>query len=346
MNRYLLMAHQPYAFAILRPLAAAIHARGGETAWFLHGVSPTRLASSEKLLQTVEAVKAFNPRAVFVCGNWVPHFFPGVKVQVFHGFSVNKRSPRRGHFRIRGFFDLYCTQGPDTTGPFRELEARHGHFKVVETGWPKTDPLFDPAVSTYPITHDRPVILMTSTFTDTISCAKALRETVHRLSQQGRWRWLVTFHPKMPQETVASYRALQNEYLEFIETDDIIQLYKAADVMLSDTTSSVPEFLLQQKPVVTYRNRKPGPHLIDVQQTGQIEDALERALHQPPELMRHIAEYVEHIHPYSDGHSSERVLDATERFITEGGTDPLKAKPWDPWRKFQARQRLGYFKLS
>ena len=65
-----------------------------------------------------------------------------LRVQVFHGFNVRKRSDNKGHFRVRGFFDLYCTQGPDTTLPFKVLEKKFGYFKVVETGWPKMDPMF------------------------------------------------------------------------------------------------------------------------------------------------------------------------------------------------------------
>ena len=88
------------------------------------------------------AAVALRPRAVFSAANWVPTFVSGAKVQVFHGFNVEKRDEARGHFRVRGLFDLYCTQGPATTARFSELAAREGHFKVVETGWPKLDPVF------------------------------------------------------------------------------------------------------------------------------------------------------------------------------------------------------------
>ena len=146
MPRYLMFVSQIYAYAILRPIAAAIAQRGGEAAWFFEHERDARyLRAGERRLHTVADVQDFAPRAVFVPGNWVPHFFPGLKVEVFHGFSVGKRSEARGHFRIRGSFDLYCTHGPDTTAPFTALARRHGYFRVVETGWPKLDPLFAPA---------------------------------------------------------------------------------------------------------------------------------------------------------------------------------------------------------
>ena len=123
-------------------------------------------------------------------------------------------------------------------------------------------------------------------------------------------------------------------------SDDILSLYAQADVLLSDTSSVVPEFLVQHKPVVTFRNRKPGPHLLDVQHVAEVEPALRRALARPENLMRDIRAYADHIHPYRDGRSSERVLDATRQAIAQG-RDGLRRKPLNLWRRLQARKRLS-----
>ena len=114
---------QPYSYAILRPLQSAILARGDEVAWFLSGndVNAASLTEQEHYLSTIEQVKAYKPDAVFVPGNVVPDFIPGAKVQVFHGLEYKKK----GHFAIRGFFDLYCTHGPLTTEPFQKLAKKH-----------------------------------------------------------------------------------------------------------------------------------------------------------------------------------------------------------------------------
>ncbi|MEP6881489.1 MAG: CDP-glycerol glycerophosphotransferase, partial [Dokdonella sp.] len=119
MKRYLLFATNLYALPILRPIAQAVVASGGEVAWFVVRSLAAYMEPNERLLRDLDQVEAFAPRAVFSASNWVPYFFPGIKVQVFHGFSVDKRSPERGHFRVRGLFDLYCTQGPSTTLPFQ-----------------------------------------------------------------------------------------------------------------------------------------------------------------------------------------------------------------------------------
>ena len=67
--------------------------------------------------------------------------------------------------------------------------------------------------------------------------------------------------------------------------------------------------------MVTFKNRRPGPQLIDIDDPTQFEPASRRALSRPPELMQAFVAYPDSIHPYRDGRSSERVLDAIDAFI-------------------------------
>ena len=336
-KHYLLYGSERYALAILRPLQEAIRARGDETAWFFDGPGAEDLVEGERLL-SVREVRQWQPIAVVTPGNHLPHFFPGVKVEVFHGFNAGK--PR--HIYIRGFFDLYCTTGPRDTQAFGELAQKLGHFSVTETGWPKLDPFMRAISGPLPPVRTPPVILYHSTFSPSWSAAETLYEEVKRLSRDGRWRWIVTFHPKMDPDTVAKYKALQNEYLSFAENDNILELFPQVDMMCSDTSSALSEFLLTGKPVVTFNNRAPGPQLIDIHDAADFEPAIERALSRPPALMQAIKAFGEAIHPYHDGRSSERVLDAIDAFIGNGGRN-RKPKPRNWWRKLKLRKRIGYW---
>lgn len=340
MRTYLLFASQLYAFSILRPLQKAILARGDEVAWFLLGPWQRYIKSDERLLETVRAVKQFNPAAVFVAGNIVPDFFPGVKVEVFHGFNARKRKKTIGHYRIRGFFDLYCTQGPDTTHHFQELAQDQRFFEVVETGWPKMDPLFN----AHPLVkkNNRTVVLFASTFTPRLSAAKPLWEVIRQLSATGRWQWIVNLHPKMDRSVVAQYAAIQSEHLTLAETDDTIPLLRTADVIVSDTSSIIDEFCLQQKPAVTFRHRLPRPHLVNITDPADLVPAIEKALTRPQPLMAAIRDYTDHIHPYRDGRSSYRVLAAADQLI-EKGTGHLTGKPFNLIRRLKIRKEMGYY---
>jgi len=345
MARYLLFATELYALPVLRPLDAAIRASGGETAWFAPAAFEHHLAAPERLLQDVAAVVEWQPAAVFAASNWVPQFFPGAKVQVFHGFSVDKRSPERGHFRIRGLFDLYCTQGPATTVPFEQLAREYGHFAVAETGWPKLDPLFAPddgtAAALRP-SDGRPVVLYAATFTETLSSARVLLDEIAAQVARGDRYWLLTLHPKIDPELVDAYRRLAGPNARFVEAETLVSALRAADVLVCDTSSVVSEFVVQRKPVVTFRNRAPKPHMIDISDPSDLETALRSAFAPTDGLRGELAAYADLIHPWRDGRSSERVLGATRDFVA-GRFGELAPKPANVWRRLQMRSKLRKF---
>jgi hypothetical protein len=346
-TRYLLFGTELYALPILRPLQAAIRARGGEARWFLHGHDASRhLEPGELALTRAGDVMRFHPDVVLTAANWVPEFFPGLKVQVFHGFNVEKRAGGRGHFRLRGMFDLFCTQGPDTTLPFEQLAAEHGWFRVVETGWPKLDPLFrgDDAVAAAirSAAGTRPVIGYGSTFTESLSSAPLLAETLAAEIARGDRYWALTLHPRCAPALFDRYRAMAGANACFVEPTALNGLLRAADVLVSDTSSIVSEFAVRQRPVVTFRNRAPKPHMRDIRSPGALADAIADALAPAADWQRRIVDYALAIHPSRDGRASERVLAAADAFRAAGRAG-LRPKPLNLGRRLQARWRLRYF---
>ncbi len=341
-KKFLLYAAQNYAYAILRPLQQAILARGDQVKWFLKGdeINADYLTENEQQLLGIDDVIDYQPDVVLVPGNVVPDFIPGLKVQVFHGFNVEKRSDSRGHFNIRGCFDLYCTQGPNTTEKFVALAKELQHFSVKETGWPAIDLLYS---QTHQTPQDKPTILLCSTFTPSLSCAETLFDTVKNLSKNGCWRWLVQFHPKMATSTVAKYQSIESEDLTFIETDNVIPLLQQADVMVCDTSSVMSMFLLLSKPVVTFKTANPKPYLLDITETELLEQTIDYALQRPTDVMQKVTSFIEQTHPYNDGKSSERVLAAVDEMLA-GNDLPAKRKPWNLIRSLKMRKKLGYWK--
>lgn len=340
--RFLIHISYAYGIPIGKPLQNAIQKRGFEVKWFTDEKDTLKYFSdSEEVLQNAKDVIRYNPQVVLCASNTVPDFFPGIKVQVFHGFSVGKRAENIGHFRIRGLFDLYCTQGSSTTNKFKELAKEYGHFEVVETGWSKVDALF-PLDKT--IQNDKPVVLVSSTFTVQMSLAhsEAVFDEIKKLSSTGKCQWMVVLHPKMDENIVRKFKNIQSNYLTFHDTVDLIPLFKKADVMLADTTSSIYEFLLQEKPVVTFKNNRPGNHLCNVTKATEIDPALNHVLRLPEELMQNIRNYTEEMHPYRDGKSSERVINACIDFIQKDKSH-LKPKPINLIRKCRIRKKTGFF---
>lgn len=341
MKRYLFFVSVSYAYSILRPLQEEIWKRGDDVAWYFEAPCDQYLRPEEKQLKTIREVIDYNPIAVFVPGNMVYDFFPGVKVQVFHGLLPNKRPDHDSHFRIRGLFDLYCTRGEMSTPRFKELERKYGFFKVIETGWCKLD-AYRPEPD---VIHGNkvPTILYASTFSPKITSTPYLFEEIEKLIQKKNWNWLITFHPKMDRDMVERYKQLEKyPNVVYSQTDENLELLKKADVLLCDTSSIIQEFLWFDKPAVTFRNTCPGDYLIDVREPEQIEEAIEKALTRPEKLMQNIRIYMNKLHPFRDGKSSARVLDAVDYYIAEC-KGKVKHKPLNLWRRLKIRRKAGYF---
>src|SRR5699024_990621 len=300
-----LFANELYALPILRPLQAAARQRGIDAAWMLPDKLAERLHDDETRLTSLVEARQFDAQAVFCAANWLAPALPGYKVQFFHGFSTDKRSRERGHFRLRGFFDLYCTQGPSTTGPFRELAARHKYFAVEETGWPKVDPLFQPAAAAVQelraAAQGRPCVMYASTFTASLASAPDMLHTLRQLVARGDRYWLLTLHPKCSPELFDAYRALAAGHPEnavFLDSERLLDMLHAADALVCDTSSVIDEMAVQLKPVVTVRNRIPKPFMLDVDTPDEVDAAIGHALRQPNDLMARIREHADAAHPW------------------------------------------------
>lgn len=343
----LLLANERYALPILLPLAQALAADGQAVhAFFTGALSGATMPAPVGMVDIGEAVR-LRPAAVYCALNWAPDFVGGVKVQLFHGFDTHKHSDRRGHFRVRGLFDLYCTQGPATTAPFAELARRMRHFAVAETGWCKLDPLFRDDGGRAQLLRapaaGRPVAMFASTFTERVSAAPHLFDAIQADVQRGQRYWLLTLHPRCAPELVGRYRSLAGPNAAFIEPEQIVSAQRAADVLVSDTTSVVPEFVVQHKPVVTFRHRVPKAYMLDFADPALLPEMLARALQPQPQTLRAIRDYADSIHPYRDGRSSERVIAAVDDLIA-GRMGRLAPKPFvSRLRNLQLRKELGYW---
>ena len=135
----ILFCKNKYAFGILEPIQKELKNLNYDFIWFIDKEILSDFPyKSDQYTTSIKELKDYNSEAIFVCGNAVPHYLKGVKTQVFHGFAGEKK----GHFRIRSYFDLYLTQGPYFTKVFLNKKNIHKDFEVAETGWSRIDNLF------------------------------------------------------------------------------------------------------------------------------------------------------------------------------------------------------------
>ena len=346
-KRYLFFLSTSYSYSILRPLQEEIWRRGDEVFWYIEADCSIELEKHEHQLRTIQEVIAYNPIAIFAAGNYIYDFFPGVKVSVFHGYPINKRKDKfDDHFKIRGLFDIYCTQGESSTPIFKALERKHKYFKVYETGWSRVDSFFSPQTTIQPRTDKNPNIFVASTFSKGTSSLHKFYPIIENLAQKRSWNWIITLHPKLQdKELIGKYHLLASRFsnVTFLPKMKGIESFYNSDAMLCDSSSIIVEYMLFDKPVVTYKNTSPGKHLINVTDVNDIEQALEKALTYPEELMKEISLYTLRHELHRDGKNSARILDAVDDFI-ENHKGHLKRKPINLFRKLKTRWKMKYWK--
>jgi hypothetical protein len=339
-KNYLFYIEHDYSYEILRPLQKEIQKQGDHVCWFLVGKQiNNHLSKAEHELKTVEEVIEYDPQACFVPGNTIPNFIPGLKVQVFHSLEWKKKTT----FRIRDCFDLYCTHGPSTTNTFNILKQKHQHFDVIETGWPKTDALFEAIPVNFPEARG-PIILYAPTFSPKLTSAAELYDSIKKLSKQQSWFWIIKFHPKMNPKLVDQYRKIEGKNLKIIEQDSIAPLLKSAELMVSDTSSVIGEFALLKKPTITLNNAMPDDYIINISNHTELESAINAVLADKTAIFKEVAEYAKQLHPYYDGQSSQRVLQAVNN-MSEKNLDYLQPKPKNIFRHIKMRMKLNYWKF-
>ena len=214
--------------------------------------------------------------------------------------------------------------------------SQKGYFKIYETGWCKADSFFETDIKEPK--RERPCILYSPTFSKGISSAWEMPDVIDRLAKERPWDWIITLHPLLMEDAklVHSYEMLAKRHanVQFLPVNEGIRTFRQTDAMLCDSSSLIVEYLMTRKPVVTLRNTHPGDYLIDVQQSEEIGDALERALQCPDELMQAIDRYTAFHESHRDGKNAARVLDAIDDFMVHHQAH-MRRKPLNLWRKIQ-----------
>ncbi|HEY9185230.1 MAG TPA: CDP-glycerol glycerophosphotransferase family protein [Salegentibacter sp.] len=336
--KFTLFCQNPYAFGILKPIMQNLKERGDKYLWFLTpNLSGKFPFENEPHTFDMEELISFESDAILCPGNEVPHYLRGVKVQIFHGLAGEKK----GHFRIRHYFDLYLTQGPYFTRRFNELKQKHQNFEVMETGWPKLD-IYGKDAQKYEAEKDQllkehaasKMVLYAPTFSPSLTSAPFLVKEIEKLATNKEYLVVIKFHDLMAPKIIAQYKALaaKKENIVFEEEPNIVKFLLMADIMISDTSSVVYEFLLLDKPVITYRNNSEKILWDDQKNYANLTEKVAENL-EKDEFRKKRKIVISEYHPYNDGQSASRMLDAVEKYIEENGVPQKRKLPFLRRRK-------------
>ena len=344
--KYLFFVTKPYSFSILKPIQDSItESNSGTVKWFAAS-SAVNFSSPGDQIKSNEAVRDYNPDVVLVPGNIVPHYWPGLKVQVFHGLDEEVK----GFYNITGFFDLYCTAGPIMTENFLKIAKQKKHFLVKETGWPKLDPVYknewsfsnqkDQLIKQYKLSSELPVILYAPTFPPKYTSAPDLLDSINKL-KNCKYNWIIKFHSLMDESIRKRYKKLESNNFCVVDELNILPFMAGSDIMITDTSSVAYEFLSFDRPLITYKAIARKYKGINIQHPSELSPAIERSLNDPNEFSQNRESCLQDIHPYFDGNSSNRVLKGIADILANGLQNDLKQKPQNFIRKYQIRKIIA-----
>ena len=343
--RAILFCVNPYAFGILKPLHDQLAHNGSQILWYV----PTSIQKDFPFSTTVSHTHSikdlfdFESEAIFVPGNEVPHYLRGVKVQVFHGLAGEKK----GHFRIRNYFDLYLTQGPYFTREFNRLKKRYNNFDVVETGWSKLDPLFqlqdEFRAERNKLLHEtgkRTLLLYAPTFSPSLTSAVSCMTEIFNIADKEDVFLLIKFHDLTNPKVIDDYRsrAASRSNVRVVEERNILKTLIMADFMISDTSSVVYEFILLNKPVITVNSRSQQITWCNITDAGVLHSKfVDELKHDNFSAMR--KHTIEEYHPYTDGNSAARMIEAVESYIKQHGVP--QTRKLNIYRRYQMNKLFG-----
>ena len=337
----ILFCKNKYAFGILEPIQKELKNLNYDFIWFVDKEILSDFPfKSNPYTTSIKELKNYNSEAIFVCGNAVPHYLKGVKTQVFHGFAGEKK----GHFRIRSYFDLYLTQGPYFSKVFLTKKKIHKDFEVIETGWSKTDNLFrlnselDKKKQELLIKYKKDkVILYAPTFSPKLTSAPHLKKEIISISYSN-YLILIKFHPLMDKKIKNEYKQIAklNSNILIYDDNDITDLLKISDLLISDTSSVIYEFSLLNKPVITFNNISKIKYWQDSKKYINLKSLINDNLNNDCFLEKR-NELIKNYHPYVDGKSSLRMVEAVKKHISTYGV-PQK-------RRVSILRRLKIYKI-
>ncbi len=313
--KFVLYCNLPYSFSILKPLEDEITKRGFNSIWYVpKDILEQFPHKNSSFTSKLKDIKEYKSDVIFVAGNEVPHFLRGIKVQIFHGLAGEKK----GHFRIRDYFDLYLTQGEYFTNRFNTLALKHKNFKVIETGWCKLDNLYKITNQTTELKKSliqkysvKNIILYSPTFSPSLTSGNKLLEVIKELFQNKDILIIIKFHDKMDRYIIEKYQNLKSKNLIISEEKDITKLLQISDLMISDTSSVVYEFTLLDKPVITLDSHSENISWLNLKTINNFKQEVLDILNGLDKFKLKREDIIKCYHPYNDGNSANRMINAT-----------------------------------
>jgi hypothetical protein len=197
---------------------------------------------------------------VVVCSHLSTTLFPrsaGKAVQLFHGVSFKNLMARNGKALK---YDLLCVPGNYHARLFQTngLIQPEGGTQGYVTGFSKLDAFFsgeldrDDILRKVGVDPAKPTLLYTPTGGKKNSLEVMGEEVIRLLGEQGGWNLLIKphDHPKKKIDWFYKLARYESDRVKVVRDWDVVPYLFAADLLISDASSTVVEYTLLDRPIV------------------------------------------------------------------------------------------------
>ena len=221
---------------------------------------------------------------------------------------------------------------------------------MLETGWPRQDWIFR-NLHTYDAERERllkesgrsKIVLYAPTFSPSLTSLPYMQQALVDFVKQKDVLLLLKFHPLTKPEIMDEYRELaaKTEGMLWIDDYTVTKYMLMSDAMISDTSSTIYEFLLLDKPVITLRAVAKDIYWRNMQQPEELCQAYEEVME--GDSMKELRRWViENYDPYLDGQVGHRMLEGARDYIRRHGVPPYRKL--NIWRKYTSIKTFGRIK--
>jgi CDP-glycerol glycerophosphotransferase (TagB/SpsB family) len=142
----------------------------------------------------------------------------------------------------------------------------------------------------------------------------------------------------MSKEIIDRYK--NNKAIIVSRDVDSTPLLQVSDIMVSDTSSIVYEFIFLDKPVVTLNSQSENIVWSDVNNADDLLLEVRKILNGVDNHLEDRKTLIDKYHPYIDGESSKRMIDAVEGYLLNNKVPEKRKVPWH--RKIKMIRKYGY----
>jgi CDP-glycerol glycerophosphotransferase (TagB/SpsB family) len=187
------------------------------------------------------------------------------------------------------------------------------------------------------------LVLYAPTFSPSLTSLPDMKKGLVDLVENRDVLVIIKVHPLTRQDWVDAYKELAANHKNIIWIDDfsVTKYQLMADLMISDTSSTIYEFLLQNKPVVTYRAVAKDIYWKNITDLSEICNAFDEAMFDEKYIS--LRQWViDNYDPYLDGKVAHRMLEGARDYIRRHGVP--KKRSLNLWRKYTSIKTFGRIK--